>query len=259
MSSVIKQYVPPQHGAWAFLGLPVLLALGVSPISWLVPALVLAWVIAYPWSYAALATVRARRPGRFRRPLTVWSALLLPPTVVLLLTEPWLVWVGLLMAGLFAVNVRYAYRNDERSLGNDFVFIVECAVMVPVTWAVATGGESWIPPAPADVPSEVWVLTVVCGLVLLGSVLHVKSLIRERRDPRYAMASRTVACASLVASIALAFWWGLPSGWWLVLPFIALAARAFLVGRRPLRPVVIGMVELAGFVLVVLAAWAAVA
>ena len=52
-------------------------------------------------------------------------------------------------------------------------------------------------------------------------------------------------------------WWGLSSGWWLVVPFALLAVRAFVVGRQPLRPGRIGMIELVGFVAVVLAAWAA--
>jgi hypothetical protein len=107
------------------------------------------------------------------------------------------------------------------------------------------------------VPAQIAVLTVVCWLVLAGSTLHVKSLIRERRDPRYARASRAFAVSSLVVSVALAAKWGLPEGWALVVPFAALAVRAFLVGRRPARAMVIGLVELAMFALVTVAAWLA--
>lgn len=250
----MHQYVPPQHGAWAFLGLPVLLAVTVTPWSWLIVVLTTAWVLAYPWSYAALGLVRAKRPARFRWPFVVFSLALVPLVVVLLVARPWLVWVGLGLMVLFAVNLAYARANDERSLVNDAVLIVECASMVPITWAVVTGGQSWAPPPLRSVPSEIWVLTVVCALVLVGSTLHVKSLIRERRDPRYAAASRAVALASVAAAAGLAVWWGLPQGWWLVVPFVLLAARAFVVGRRPLRPGVIGMIELAGFVVAVVAA-----
>lgn len=260
MASVHRTYVPPQHGAWAFLALPVLLALTQSPFTWPVALLAAAWVAAYPWSYALLGMVRARRKQRFRAPLVVWSAVLAPLVTVLVVARPWLVWVGAGFVGLFAVNLRYASRNDERALGNDVVFIVECAAMVPVTWAVAVGGQTLTPPGPASVPSQVWVLTAVCALVLLGSTLHVKSLIRERRDPRYAAWSRAVALAAVPVSLALAAWWGLPSGLWLVPPFVVLAVRAFVVGRRRrLRAGVIGMIELAGFVVVLAGAAAAAA
>jgi hypothetical protein len=76
----------------------------------------------------------------------------------------------------------------------------------------------------------------------------VKSLIRERRDTRYAAASRVFAVACLPVAVGLAVWWGLPSGIWLIVPFVALAVRAFAVGRRPLRPGVLGVIELVCFI-----------
>jgi hypothetical protein len=74
-------------------------------------------------------------------------------------------------------------------------------------------------------PVEVWVLVAVTALSLTGSTLHVKSLIRERRDPRFSRASQAFALLSVVAAGALAMAWGLPSGWWLVAPFVLLAVR----------------------------------
>lgn len=251
--------VPPQHGAWAFLGLPLLLGALVAPADPLLLVLAVAWVCAYPLSYAATGLVRARRPGRFRRPLLVWSVVAVPAAAVLVVARPWLVWVGLGYLVLFAVNLRFARRNDERAVLNDLVLILECTAMVVVTWAVAAGGQSWSSPSLAGAPRELWVLTVVCALVLTGSTLHVKSLIRERRNPVFARLSVGFALASVGAAVLLAAWWGLPSGWWLVAPFAALAARSAMVGRASLRPVSIGMVELATFVLVVACAALAVA
>jgi hypothetical protein len=249
----MSRYLPPQHGAWAFLGLPLVLGALVADATPLILVVTVAWVAAYPLSYAALGLVRARRPARFRRPFAVWAAVVVPAVIVLVLSRPWLVWVGLGYLVLFAVNLRYARRNDERALVNDLVFVAECSAMVAVTWAVGSGRRSWSLPAFDTAPQRVWVLMFVCALVLLGSTLHVKSLIRQRSDARYAKASKIFALVSLPASVTLAAWWGLPRGGWLVIPFLALAARAFLVGDRSMRPGAIGVVELAGFALVVLA------
>lgn len=227
----MSSYLPPQHGAWAFLGLPLVLGAVLTPWTPLLLVLAVAWVAAYPWSYAAFGLVRAKRPQRFRTPFLVWSGVVLASSAVLLMGRPWLVWVGIGYAVLFAVNLRYARRNDERALANDAVFVAECAAMVAVTWAVGAGARSWTPPAVDAVPVRVWVLVAVCALVLLGSTLHVKSLIRERRDPRFALASRRFAVASVVVSVVLAAWWGWPSGAWLVVPFVALAVRAYVVTR----------------------------
>lgn len=253
----MSSYVPPQHGAWAFLGLPVVLGLSVSTWTPVILALTVAWVAAYPWSYAAFGLVRAARPQRFRAPLLVWSTVLLVAGAVALVARPWLVWVGLGYLLLFAVNLRYASRNDERALTNDVVFVVECALMVAVVWAVGDGTQSWQPPSPAMVPTHVWAFVLVCGLVLLGSTLHVKSLIRERRDPRYARASRAFAMLCVPVAAGIAVWWGLPAGAWLVLPFLVLAVRAFLVPRWALRPSRVGLLELGAFVLVAVSAMAA--
>jgi hypothetical protein len=222
----------------------------VSPWTPLVLVLAVAWIAAYPASYALLGLGRSRRPQRFRRMLAFWAVPLVPSALVLVVARPWLVWVGLGYLAFFAVNVAYARRNDERALLNDLVFIVECAAMVPVTWAVAAGTASWRPPAP--VPEQVWVLAVLCMLVLTGSTLHVKAHLRERRDPRFGRASRAVALASLVAAVGLAVWWGVPSGWWLLLPFVLLAVRAWL--RAPAQPSGLGLLELVPFVAALLAA-----
>jgi YwiC-like protein len=246
-------YLPPQHGAWAFVGLPLALGAVVAPATPLLAVLAVAWVAAYPLSYAAFGLVRAKRPQRFRRPFAAWLAVVLPTSIVLLVARPWLAWVGLAYLVLFTVSLRYARRNDERALGNDAVFILQCAAMVTVTWAVGAGDDSWCLSNVAAAPARVWILTGVCGLVLSGSTLHVKSLIRERRDVRYARGSRVFALACVPIGIVLAGWWGWPGGGWFVVAFIALAVRAFVVGRHPMRPGSIGIIELGGFLLVIAA------
>jgi hypothetical protein len=160
----MSTYLPPQHGAWAFLALPLALAAVVTPWNPLLPVLALGWIAAYPLSYAALGLARARHRRRFVRPLALWTAVALPRALVLMVSRPWLVWIGAGYLALFAVNLWFARRNDERALGNDLAFIIECAAMVPVTWAVAAGHRAWSAPALYAVPGQVWVLTTVCAL-----------------------------------------------------------------------------------------------
>ena len=179
--------LPPQHGAWAFLALPVVLACTVATPTWWTALLTVAWFAAYPASYAGGRLLHDRRPERFRRPFALWVALAAVPAALLLFRFPWLAWVGVPLLVLVAVNVGYARRNDERALANDLALITECALLVPVTWAVSTCAGTV--PLPGTVPAQIAVLTVVCWLVLAGSTLHVKSLIRARRDPRWSAAA----------------------------------------------------------------------
>lgn len=247
-------FVPPQHGAWAFLGLPLVCGLAVSPWSQLLLALAVTWVVAYPVSYFVLTLVKdsaSRRPNprRFRTPLLVWGAAAVPTTVLLVAARPWLLWIALVYLATFGVNIAFARRRDDRALLNDTVFITQCTAMVVVTWAVAVGQTSWSPPPASSAPSHLWVLTIAVGFMLVGSTLHVKSLIRERDNSQFGRRSRDFALASLLTSLALAWWWGLPQGVFLVVPFAFLAARSVLMTGRPPKPSRIGMIELVGFLL----------
>ena len=243
--------VPDQHGAWAFLALPV--ALAVTHTGWfvlLVPTL-LAWVAAYPLSWAATGRLTARRPERFDRALVTWAPVaLLTGTPVLVLT-PWLVWVLFAYGGLWLVNLSFARRRRERSLLNDLVLVAECTLMVPVTLGIAAGDRDWSPPVRTFDAGTV-LLVVMCAVALTGSVLHVKSLIRERNDPRFADVSSLFSAAGAVLVAVVAEATG--GSAWAVLPFVVLAVRTWLARGRRWRPASIGMVELAGLALVVVGA-----
>jgi len=245
--SGMGRYLPPQHGAWAFLAFPLVLGTATAPWTPVLVLLALAWVAAHPLSYAAFGLVRARHPARFRGPFVLWAAVVLAGAAPLLAWRPWLIWIAPVYVAGFAVNLRHAARNDERALVNDLVFALECAGMVPVTWAVGAGDRSWTPPDPAAAPAAVWVSAVVCALVLFGSVLHVKSLIRQRRDVRYARGSRAFAVLSALVAAGLAAARPQPGGVLVTLAFGVLVLRAFLVGRASMRPGRIGMVELGCF------------
>lgn len=240
--------VPPQHGAWGFLGLPLLTGVAAAGWSPWVLVLAVAWVAAYPCSWAVTGLLTARRPERFRRAVLVWT----PPCVVagalLLATHLWLGWVLLAYLALFAVNLEQARRRRERSIENDLVLIAECVLLVPVVAGVVDGSSGPRPPIAAMTTTDVGLAMLVTALALIGSTLHVKSLIRERNNPAYTTASRVVAVLSPVVVAAACAAAG--ASWWLATPFVLLAARAIWWHDPTWRPARIGLVELAAFVLV---------
>ena len=252
---------PPQHGAWAFLALPLVLGGSRSGWSWLLLPLTVAWVAAYPFSWAATGLLSAKRRQRFVRPAVVWGALVVPLALLLVVLRPWLVWVGLVYVVLFAVNIGFARRHDERALANDLVLIAEACLMVPLVVAVVDGDGGWTPPWDVVDSAPLVALTAVAAMTLVGSTLHVKSLIRERRNPRFTRLSQgfAVVCAPVVALAAVAgdgSVLGSATGGAVLLggAFAAFAVRTFLMPGRTWRPGRIGMIELAGFVVVAVAA-----
>ena len=244
--------LPPQHGAWAFLAVPVLAGFavaGASAAGWLLLA---TWLCAYPVGYygGRALTARVRRRGwtrLARRELgraLPWAVITAVLGVPLALTRPWLVAVAAGLALIWAAGLVVGARLGERSIANDLILVAQAVAAVPLTVAVVAG--------PGALGSELAMgAALTSGLVaayLTGSVLHVKSLLREAGDRRFRRLSIAwhVACAVLAAAV---------SPWWLV-GFLPALVRA--VALRPgLRAGVIGGIEALVAVLMVVASFAA--
>lgn len=244
--------MPPQHGAWAFLIVPVLCGFavaGASPAGWLFLA---AWVSAYPVGYflgrALSARVRrgswtrlARRERARAMPWAVLTAALGLPLVV---TRPWLLAAAGLLAVLWGMGLAIAARRGERSLANDFMLVAQAALSLPLAIAVVAGPAALA----GDLAGQTLQATMIVAAYLAGSVLHVKSLLREAGNVTFHRVN--VAWHGLLALGA-----GLASPWWLV-GFLPALARSILL-RPGLRPGAIGGIEAVVAVLVVVAAFLA--
>lgn len=237
---------PPQHGAWAFLIVPVILAACLGAATWVGLLFAVAWITAYPATYfggrAAVARVRrgawtgfARREAKAALP---WAAVALVSSLGLIAIRPWSVIPGLVFLAIWGVSIALTWAGRERGISNDLLLVVMAALSTPFMWAVAADQ-----PDPNGIPSGVWIAAVVCLVFFAGSVVHVKSLIREATDRRWHWASVTFHVLALVAMTAVS--------WWLAIPFGAALART-LIMRPGLRPGRIGAVEAVVCVLVVI-------
>lgn len=232
--------VPPQHGAWAFLTLPLLLGLALAGVTWLGILFSVTWILAYPASFylGRAVTVRVRRGSWSRiarRELSAalpWTASAAVGAVALVAVRPALLIVGGGLAVLWVISQWLAYTGRERGFGNDVLLVGQSVLALPLMWFVTT--NSWA------IPPSVWVATAVCGTYFVGSVIHVKSLIREADDPRWRRADLAFHLAALA--------WGTVSPW-LLIPFGVALLRAGMM-RPGLRPGVIGVVEMAVSLLV---------
>ena len=244
--------IPPQHGAWAFLIVPVLCGFavaGASPAGWLFLA---AWVCAYPVGYylGRALTARARRGSwsrlarRERARAIPWAVLTAALGLPLALTRPWLIAAAALLGVLWGIGLVLAARRGERSMANDLMLVAQATVALPLTVAVVAGPSALA----GDLAGATLEATVIIAAYLAGSVLHVKSLLREAGNVRFHRVN-----VAWHAALALAA--GLASLWWLV-GFLPALARTILLRPR-MRPGVIGGVEAVVAVLVVAAAFLA--
>jgi hypothetical protein len=245
--------LPPQHGAWAFLVVPVLVGFAVAGATapgWLLLA---AWVCAYPVGYYGGRALSARvRRGSWTRvarrelgravPWMVLTGLLGLP---LLLTRPWLLLAGAALALLWALGLLVAARRGERSMANDLLLVAQAVAAVPLTVAVVAGPGALSGALARDTATA----TVLVSVYLAGSVLHVKSLIREAGSPAFRRLNLGWHVGAAVLAAAVTPWW--------LLGFGPALLRAVVL-RPGLRPAVIGGIEAIVSVLMVVAALLAV-
>ena len=230
----VRQYLPPQHGAWAMLLVPYLAGLLAAGFRRPDLPLLGAWLSGYLLSYFVLQAIKSRRPRRYRSPLS-WYA---PITAVLALPVvvacPRVLWYAPLFVGLLAVNAAYAHFRRERALLNDLASVVQSCLMVFVVGTVA-----------GQPPSRMVTPFLIVLLYFTGTVLYVKTMIRERDSRAYRRASVGFHAAALVAGIFL--------NWFAVVVFALLLARAALLPRHRLTPKQVGIVEIAASLLVLAA------
>lgn len=245
-----QQWFPPQHGAWAFIGLPIALGFVVAPWTPLLVLTAIGAIAAFPLSHFLTAIIRYPNKARYVKPLILWAALSVPLALVVLVARPWLIWFGACYLIALSLNIALARNKRERSLTNDVIFIVECVALTPIMWGIGSGTDA-IAPAASNLslaPASLWVTTTLAFLLLVDSTLHVKSLIRERNNPRYRTASRAWSIFSLAAAVVLATAVGWPA-LVIAVPFGYLIVRSYALTGKDLRPGILGVVELGAILL----------
>lgn len=241
-------WIPRQHGAWAMLALPLLLGVAASePDPW---QLVLAGA-AYA-GYLASITVqtwsRARRPPAFRTPILVYGAAFAVLGLALVVAFPALLLTLLVFVPAGLIVFTGARPGTKRDLANSLAQVAQAIVLVPAAAYVA-GAPDW---------ERILAYTLVAAAYLVGTVLVVRSVLRERGNDRFAALSIGFHLAiAAVAALAL------PLPYLLVAAGLAaraiglpLVQRRWASGPRPLRPVHVGIVEIVSSLAVVIVSFA---
>lgn len=216
---------------------------------WLHVPLFVAWFVGYLWSYYALLAVKTRRLKRVRSQVVWYGAVAGIAALVVVLARPAVLLCAPVFAALGAVSVVFARRRDDRSLWNDLALVAQTGVMVALT--------AWVGGAAVTDPPVVIAAAAVLAY-FVGTVLYVKTMIREKGDATYLRASvgYHVVVALVVAALPATASAGLPVlgsatagtglGWPMVLVFAWYAVRSAWFPRRDLTPKQVGIVEIFG-------------
>jgi len=235
-TSVRRLWFPGQHGAWAMLAVPFLLGIAASaPSPWQL-VLAVAAIAGYLASATAQAWLRARRRPNYVFSLVVYATAFALAGLVLVLSHPALLATALVVGPAGAIALAGARPGTRRELAGSLAQVAIVLTLVPAA--------AWLA-GPID-PAAVLALTLVAAGYLVGTVLVVRSVIRERDSVWFALLSFGFHAALVLAAAAF-----LPPAYAAVAAGLAARAAILPILRRrragtsrPLRPVHAGAVEI---------------
>ena len=218
------------------LASPFLVGVLASSPRWVHLPLLLLWFVGYFAFFAAGLWLKSGRRARYLPPVRAYGLATLPPALVVLLLRPDLVVWAPLFAPLLLAGLWFAARRQDRSLPSGLATILAACLMTMVAFD-AGDGTDW---------TRAWTLTAVLAAYFVGTLLYVKTMIRERDSRTY---YRLSVGYHVVVAVALA-WVSL----WLAGLFALLAVRAAVLPGRGLSPKQVGIGEILANVAVVVLA-----
>jgi hypothetical protein len=230
------------------LAVPFLLGIAASaPSGWQI-VLGVASVIGYLASATGQAWLRARRREPFTLPLAVYGVVFSALGLALEIAFPTLLLSLVVLGPTAAMIVAGAKPGTRRDLANSFAQAIQALVLVPAA-AFVSGSFA---------TSTVVIATAVGAAYLLGTVLVVRSVLRERNSSSFTLLSVGFHAVFIIPALVLGMAW-------LVLALV-LTARAWALPTiarrrfgtaRPLKPVHVGAVEAVMSIAVVVVAFLA--
>lgn len=218
------------------LAMPLVVGVVAAGPAWVDLPLTAFWFTGYLAFHAAGLWLKSGRRARYLPPARTYALLAVLFGAFTLALDPTLVrWLPLFVVPL-VVGLVASARRDDRSLWSGVATSAGSSLMVLVAYD-AGGGTDW---------GRAWTLTGIVAAYLVGTVLYVKSMIRERDDERYQWLSGLAHAAATVAMI--------PVGAGLVLVFALLTVRAAAMPAFRVRPAVVGAGELVATVVVAVTA-----
>jgi YwiC-like protein len=228
--------------------LPVLLGVAASqPDAWQL-AVAGAALSGYLLSAALQAWSRARRPPEYRPPIAVYGTAFAGLGLLLVAAFPALLATLVVVAPTSLIVYRGAQPGTRRNLASSLAQVAQALVLVPA--AAYVSGDFDL--------ARVMPYTLVAAGYLVGTVLAVRSVLRERGNEAFAALSAGFHVVLVVLAAV-----GLPPAYAVLSLGLATRAAALPViqrrragGPKPLRPVQVGIVEIVSTVAVMVVAFA---
>ncbi|MFS0634558.1 YwiC-like family protein [Mesobacillus foraminis] len=223
----MKLLLPKQHGAWAMLIIPFWLGAAATGIIWQHIPLFIGWVLLYLATYPLLLLFKKKKTSFYFK----WTLIYMGPAILLftvpLSAAPSIFYFGLSMIPFFCINAYYSSRNNERAILNDLSAIIVFSLAGLASSYLSVGSIR---------PEGVFVF-LISLLFFAGSILYVKSMIREKKNAHFKIISWSY-------HISIPLLWIVTGHWMMMLAFLPSLFRALYFYGKTLGIMKLGIYEL---------------
>lgn len=225
----MKLILPKEHGAWAMWIAPYIIGVLLTDFKWVHLLLLISIFFAYISITPLLQGIRRPKEKKemFRYTLTylvIAGAFGLP----VLINYPKILYILLLIAPFFLVNIYFVKRKTERAFLNDLAGIVGLSSTLLVAYYVGF----------KEYNAEIFIVWILVILFFVGSVFYVKSSIREKNNRYFKLVGKIY---SITLPIIAIIYFNI----YLMLAYLLSTVRLFLLSKEnnP-SPIKIGIIEI---------------
>lgn len=213
-------WLPDQKGAWMMVVVPFLTGMFGGGATWRHALLGAFWICGYALFFTGDNWLRYRRRPAYLPPVYLWLGLSAAFGIATLVTAfdllPW----ALVYAPLVAIAVWGSLTHQARSLSSRSATVIAAGLMCLVSWDLGATDLSFLTVFNSPLGHRPVLVTLLVGYYFWTTIPYVKSILRERNNPRYLYISAAVHLVGMVFSFvlgvtALTTWW--PLVFWLVL------------------------------------------
>ncbi|MDG5789158.1 YwiC-like family protein [Evansella sp. AB-P1] len=224
----MKWYIPREHGAWAMLIIPYWIGAAISGIE-IVHVIFFIGLFSIYFAQAPLLTyIRNSKKTDVWPSFFTYVAIGALFTIPIMIVKPVIFFICIAIFPLFMINLIFAKLKKERWFINDVVAILALSSLLIISYRLTEQAIEW----------EAYLYLVINAVFFIGSVFHVKSLIREKNNKPFRFTSILYHFITVVLAFTFNFI-GVAIAY-----FTSLLKTLFVPKKYLEKPVQIGVVEI---------------
>lgn len=166
-----KPVISDQHGALVMALIPFIYAISLNP-HWIHLSFLISWLFLYFSTYPFFSLFSKKPTARNKK----WAAIYFIGSLIFALPvlyfNPKILWFIPALLPFGFIQIYYAKKRDERNLFNDIAAIFTFGIVGMSAYFVSTNQLNWA-------------ILIHPTLFFIANTLYIKSVLRERKNPRY--------------------------------------------------------------------------